>query len=96
MIKKALVAVEYVFLENTPESIYECQKFLQGGRLDNISCKMAEDAWEQYIKIVRMRNGILYGRTLFGFDKYIVKDQLGNFNPHDPNEFSKIYRTINL
>jgi len=86
MIKKALVAVEYVRLTNTTSSILECQSFL------NPRYKIKD--LNQYLDIIQMRGGIMGDRTLYEFGNYIVKDQLNNFTPYTPGNFERTYSII--
>jgi len=88
--------LEFVILEKSAESIYECQKFIQGGQLDNHSCNMAQDAWYNYIEIVRNEGGIkinnspvCHFRKFAKFGDVILKNEQNKFEAYTIDEFSE-------
>lgn len=96
--RKKPVVIEAVQLLNTPASIYECQNFIDGGIVDNHSCKAAEENWDIYISIVKKQGGIRL-KTLesdnetqiANFGDFIIKGVNGEFYPCKPDIFEKTY-----
>jgi hypothetical protein len=102
MIHKATktLELEFVILKNNYSSIEECQRFIQSGHLDNRSCKSAEDAWDDYLDIVKMNKGILVHKTgtdgsyFAKFNDIILKNENGTFSVYDEKSFNKQFESF--
>lgn len=95
--RKKPVEIEAILLENTPQSIYKAEMFLFG-KVDNNSCRAAEDAWERYLDIAKRDGGLkivtMEGVMLCSFGDYIIKGVKGECYPCKPDIFEMTYELI--
>lgn len=98
---KKPVEIEAIQLKDNHQSISEVQKFIQGGVLNNHTCRSAEDAWDNYIDIVRKQGGIKLktlesdGETqLASFGDYVIRGVKGEFYPCKPDIFELTYTAV--
>ncbi|MBA9078309.1 hypothetical protein [Rufibacter quisquiliarum] len=94
--RKKPVVIEAVQLLNTPMSILEVERFIaQKEDIGHTSCRRAEDAWDDYEKILERQGGrvikTLEGDMMASFGDWIIKGVNGEFYPCKPDIFEKTY-----
>lgn len=100
--RKKPVVIEAIQLINTPKRIHEVMTFIQGKPVDNYSCQMAADYWDNYVQNCIERGKGIYMKTLesdgesqlASFGDWIIKGVHGEFYPCKPDVFEKTYEPV--
>lgn len=90
------IPVEIEAIELRSDNIRECTIFIEGSI--DLSCKMAQQKWEEYLDICVEQGGIyihtLEGKMFAKFGDYIIKGVKGEFYPCKPDIFGMTYEEV--